>query len=66
MSNSTNRTIPEFSNSENHIRCDVKNCAYHTENNCCDAGTVHVQSCTSNDCCTDQDQTSCSTFRQKR
>lgn len=66
MSRSTNRNIPDFTGSENHIKCDVKNCTFHTENDCCDANTIHVQSCTSTDCCSNQEETSCSTFRQKQ
>ncbi len=66
MSQSMNSTIPGFNTGETHIRCDVKNCAYHTENDCCDASSIHVQACTSSDCCSNQEETSCSTFRQKR
>lgn len=66
MQKSTSNSSPDFPGSENHIRCDVKNCAYHTEGDCCDANTIHVQSCTSADCCTNQDETSCSTFRRKQ
>ena len=47
MSQSMNSTIPGFNTGETHIRCDVKNCAYHTENDCCDASSIHVQACTS-------------------
>ena len=51
---------------ENHIKCDVKNCAYHTASDCCSASTIHVQSCTSADQCCNCDETACSTFRQKQ
>ena len=49
-----------------HIRCDVKNCTYHTTADCCSAGAIHVQSCTSADHCCNCNETACSTFVQKQ
>ena len=51
---------------ENHIKCDVKNCTYHTPGDCCSANAIHVQSCTSADHCCNCDETSCATFVEKQ
>ena len=66
MTLNQNDRTPDFRLNANHIRCDVKNCAYHTENDCCHADTIHVQSCTSTDCCNSQDDTACKTFRERQ
>lgn len=63
MSLGQNTTTPEFMERTNHIKCDVQNCTYHAENDCCHADTIQVRSCS--DCCTDVSDTACGTFREK-
>ena len=43
------------------IVCDVRNCTYHGEGNCCKAGQIEVGP--SNACCTSE--TVCVTFKPK-
>lgn len=43
------------------IKCDVVNCAYHTEGNKCHAGHIEV----GNGCCSSSKDTNCNTFRPK-
>ncbi len=65
MSLSQNTTTPEFEQRVNHIKCDVKNCTYHAENDTCHADIIHVSPCTDCTCCSDKNDTACETFREK-
>lgn len=45
----------------NHIKCDVKNCTYHTEDDCCHADIIHV---TPSFAASEKD-TACGTFQAR-
>lgn len=43
------------------IKCEVKNCTYHTTNDRCEAGKIEVGYCGSCNC----SETACTTFKAK-
>ncbi len=43
------------------IKCEVANCRYHTKDNCCDAGSIHVVPRHAEK----SGDTACGTFEQK-
>lgn len=45
----------------NHIKCDVKNCTYHSEDDCCHAEIIHVTPSFA----TSERDTACGTFQAK-
>ncbi len=46
----------------NGIKCEVKDCTFHTTNDCCEAGQIVVGSKDA----TCSSQTSCNTFRERQ
>lgn len=60
----TNKTSDccDYEQRVNHIKCEVSNCAYHGEENCCHAGTIEVVPQEAN--CECKSDTACATFRQ--
>ncbi len=43
------------------IKCEVSNCKYHTEDNCCAAGSIKVGPMSAQNSC----DTACDTFEKK-
>ena len=59
--NNTNNSC-DFEQRVNRIKCEVKNCAYHSKENCCHASVIEVKP--QHGKCECESDTICSTFKQ--